>query len=229
MPIEAVIFDRDNTLLHFDPACMARLEAQIAEVAPAITPKRLYAAWAAWPGPWPRRPNDEPTFWAMFWQWVGAQYEVPPERLPALCAIGGFYHTSFSTFPDTLPCLHALRDAGLRLAVLTNFELPSVGLALQYAGVSPALFQTLLSSTTIGAAKPDTAAYEAAVVALGLPFSACAFVDDLPAHVAAAHRLGMRAFLLDRSRPMSDGAARVLCSLDDLPAALLGISLAAAR
>lgn len=221
MPIEAVIFDRDNTLLYFDPARQARLEAQIATVAPAITAERLYASWANWPGPWPRYPADEPAFWSAFWGRVVAQHNVAPERLPELRALGAFYHTCFSAFADALPCLHALRDAGLHLAVLTNFELPSVGLALEHAGISLALFHALLAGVTIGAAKPDAAAYRAAAAALHLPLAACAFVDDDAANVLAARALGMRAFLLDRALPASDLAAHVLRSLEDLPAALL--------
>jgi len=221
MLVEAVIFDRDNTLLYFDPARQARLEAQIAMVAPAITAERLYAAWAGWPGPWPRYPADEPAFWGAFWERVVAQHNVAPEHLPALRALGTFYHTCFSAFPDSLPCLHALRDAGLRLAVLTNFELPSVGLALEHAGISLTLFHALLSGVAIGASKPDAAPYHAAAAALGMPLGACAFVDDDVANVLAARALGMRAFLLDRSLPASDFEAHVLWSLDDLRAALL--------
>ncbi|MBC8077957.1 MAG: HAD family hydrolase [Chloroflexales bacterium] len=225
MQIEAVIFDRDNTLLYFDPARQARLEAQIAMVAPAITTERLYAAWASWPGPWPRHPDDEPAFWSAFWERVSAQHNVAPDRLPALRALGAFYHTCFSAFPDALPCLHALRDTGLRLAVLTNFELPSVGLALEHAGISLTLFHALLSGVAIGVSKPDAAAYHAAAAALRAPLAACAFIDDDRANVLAARALGMRAFLLDRSLPVGDLDAHVLQSLDELPAALKGVPL----
>lgn len=221
MPIQAVIFDRDNTLLRFDPARQARIEARVAAIAPALTPERLYAAWTGWPGPWPRHPADEPAFWGTFWEWTCARHGVAPDRLPALRDVGAFYHTCFSAFPDALPCLHALRDAGLRLAVLTNFELPSVSLALEHAGISPALFGALLSGVTLGYSKPHQAAYLAAAAALSCSPSACAFVDDTPSHVVAAHALGMRAFLLDRSLPAGDPGAHALRSLGELPAALI--------
>jgi putative hydrolase of the HAD superfamily len=221
MPINAVIFDRDDTLLYFDPALMVRLEAQIAAIAPDLTPKRMYAAWAEWPGPWPRHPADEPAFWAAFWEWIAARHSVSPDCLPGLRAIGGFYHTCFSAFPDALPCLHALSDTGLRLAVLTNFELPSVGLALEHAGISPALFHALIAGGAFGVSKPDAAAYQVAAEALGLPLANCAFIDDNPGHVAAARALGMHAFLLDRAHATSEPDRHVLCSLSDLPAALL--------
>jgi HAD superfamily hydrolase (TIGR01509 family) len=225
MPIQAVVFDRDNTLLRFDPALQALIEAQVAAIAPTLTPARMYAAWLEWPGPWPRHPADEPAFWGEFWAWTSARHGIAPECLPSLRAIGGFYHTCFSAFPDALPCLHALRDAGLELAVLTNFELPSVGLALEYAGISPALFRALLAGVSIGASKPDAAAYRAAGAALGLPLAACAFVDDSSSNVAAARALGMHAFLIDRARAASDLSEHVLCSLSDLPEALIGAQM----
>jgi len=86
------------------------------------------------------------------------------------------------------------------LAVLTNFELPSVDLTLQHAGIDPAQFDALISSSSIGFYKPDPRAYLAAVEALGLQCGECAFVDDLPENVAAARELGMTAWLLDRER-----------------------------
>lgn len=47
----------------------------------------------------------------------------------------------------------------------------------------------------IGLAKPDPAVYRHVAADLGLPTSACAFVDDSPRHVAGAEAAGMVAHL----------------------------------
>jgi FMN phosphatase YigB (HAD superfamily) len=199
MNIQAVIFDRDNTLVRFNTIAAATIEARIAAAAPTLPPGAVGRHWLAWPGPWPRTIEHEPIFWRVFWEQFAAQYQLPADNVTALHEIGMFYHTCFTAFPDTLACLAALRTRGLRLAILTNFELPSIHLTLQNAGIDPDWFSVLLSSASIGFPKPDARAYLAAAAALNLPPTACAFVDDLVVNVEAAQTLGMHGWLLDRT------------------------------
>jgi FMN phosphatase YigB (HAD superfamily) len=199
MSIQAVIFDRDNTLLYFNTAAAAAIEARIAGVAPMLPPGAVGVHWTTWPGPWPRTIDQEPEFWHVFWGRLATQYQLPTHTVTALYEIGAFYHTCFTAFPDTLTCLAALRSSGLRLAILTNFELPSIHLTLQNAEIDPSWFSVLLSSATTGFSKPDTRAYLAAAAALDLPPAACVFVDDLVKNVEAAQALGMHSWLLDRA------------------------------
>lgn len=197
--IQAVIFDRDNTLMHFDTAAGIAIETRIAAAAPTLPSGAAGNHWLAWPGPWPRAIDDEPAFWQMFWDRLAVQHQLPANTVAALHEIGAFYHTCFTAFPDTLACLTALRSRGARLAILTNFELPSIHLTLQNAGIDPSWFSVLLSSATTGFPKPDARAYLAAAAALNLPPTACAFVDDLVMNVEAAQAIGMQGWLLDRS------------------------------
>jgi FMN phosphatase YigB (HAD superfamily) len=216
MNIQAVIFDRDNTLMHLDTAATAAIEARIAAVAPTLPPGAVGGHWMAWPGPWPRAIDQEPRFWRVFWGRLAAQHQLPDDTITALLEIGGFYHTCFTAFPDTLACLSALRTRGLRLAILTNFELPSIHLTLQNAGIDPDWFSVLLSSATTGFPKPDARAYLAAAAALDLPPTACVFVDDLAGNVEAAQALGMRGFLIDRTGAAPASAALQIHDLHQL-------------
>jgi 2-haloalkanoic acid dehalogenase type II len=219
MNIQAVIFDRDNTLVRFDEDAVALLEARVAAVATAIPLGAAAAHWEAWPGPWPRSEAEEPRFWRAFWSSLAARYQLPAATVAALLEIGAFYHSCFVAYPDTAACLRSLRERGLRLAVLTNFELPSIGPTLQRAGLDPRWFTALLSSAILGVYKPDPRAYLAAAAALGLPPNACAFVDDLPANVRAANAVGMRGVLIERQGlPMPGAIERIedLSSLADL-------------
>ncbi|HWQ15921.1 MAG TPA: HAD-IA family hydrolase [Roseiflexaceae bacterium] len=212
--LQAVIFDRDHTLLYFDRAAVAGLEARVAEVAPELPHGAAVAHWAAWPGPWPRSPAEEPAFWRAFWRALAERHGAP-WRAVGLEAIGAFYHTCFLAYPDAQRCLLAVRERGLRTAVLTNFELPSIDRTLAHAGLDPAAFDALLSSAALGVRKPDQAAFRAAAAALGVPPTACLLVDDLPANVAGARAAGMRAVLLDRAG-LHPGEPERIAGLDEL-------------
>src|SRR5262245_45650277 len=117
MNIQAVIFDRDNTLVYFDAAATAELEARVEVAAPTLPQGAAAAHWSAWPGPWPRSVDDEPAFWRAFWAQLAARYTLTNATAEALLEIGAFYHTCFSAFPDATPCLRTLRARGLHLAV----------------------------------------------------------------------------------------------------------------
>ncbi len=222
MRFAAVIFDRDHTLLAFDSTRVEAIQARIDSIAPELPPSAVLHLWNGWPGPWPQQPADETPFWRSFWSALGERHRLSPGQIATLEAeIGPVYHTIFTAYPDSLPCLHALRAADLRLAVLTNFELPSVDRTLAYAGIDPKLFEIALSSVTLGVRKPNPQAFYAIATALHLPPNACLFVDDLRENVAAARSIGMEALQIDRTRIDDDLANGVIATLAGLPRAVL--------
>jgi putative hydrolase of the HAD superfamily len=83
----------------------------------------------------------------------------------------------------------ALREDGIRLAILTNnvreWE------ARWRAMLPMELFELVVDSAFVGVRKPEPAIYELTLERLGLPAAACVFVDDLEPNVAAARELGM--------------------------------------
>jgi HAD superfamily hydrolase (TIGR01509 family) len=226
MYIQAVIFDRDNTLVAFDQAQMSRLERQITGIAPTLPNGAALHAWTGYTGPWPQHPADEPLFWKRFWSGIGEQHHLTALQVERLThEVGALYHTCFVAFPDAAPTLHALHQADLRMAVLTNFELPSVDRTLAHADLNPALFEVTLTSSALGIMKPDPRAFRAAAAALNLPPTACAFVDDLAENVAAARSVGMRAYQIDRTLSSDDQAGGRISSLLSLMELLLPPSL----
>jgi putative hydrolase of the HAD superfamily len=104
----------------------------------------------------------------------------------------------FVAYPDTLEVLGLLRERGIRLALLSNGGLPSIGRTLHHAGIEPSWFEALMRTATLGVKKPHPQAYRATAAALGLPAEACAFVDDSAENVAAARAVGMIGWVLDR-------------------------------
>jgi HAD superfamily hydrolase (TIGR01509 family) len=199
MSLRAIIFDRDNTLMRFVPESIAQLESRIHMAAPSLPPSAAIQHWESWPGPWPRNAQEEPHFWSAFWASFAARYHLDEHSITSLQSIGGFYHTCFAAYPDSLEALRQTRALGLRLAVLTNFELPSVGQTLHYAGIDPTLFDVLVSSASIGFYKPHPQAYLAVAAALDLPPDACLFIDDLQENVEGARAVGMRSVRIDRT------------------------------
>lgn len=197
-------------------AAIRAIEERIAQLAPTIPPGGTSMLWQQWPGPWPRSEAEEPEFWRSYWAYVAAHYQLSAAEAAALQDVGALYYTCFVAYPESQRCLIALRQRGLRLAVLTNFALPSIQLTLRHVGLDPSWFSALLSSAMIGIRKPDPAAYLAATEALGLPPQECVFVDDLLENVEAACALGMRGVLIDRQRRSEAGHVTRIDSLDGL-------------
>jgi putative hydrolase of the HAD superfamily len=86
--------------------------------------------------------------------------------------------------------LRALRERGLRLALLTNnvreWE-PHWRAKLPVDDV----FEVIVDSAFVGMRKPEPAIYELTLERLGLPGEACAFLDDLEVNVTAAREQGI--------------------------------------
>jgi putative hydrolase of the HAD superfamily len=92
--------------------------------------------------------------------------------------------------------LRRLRDAGFRLAVVSNSE-GTVERMLEEVGLRP-YFETVVDSGVVGSVKPDRRIFEIALERLQLPASEALMVGDLPtADVFGPKALGIRAALVD--------------------------------
>lgn len=135
----------------------------------------------------------------------------PPARLAALLVDS----LRFTLFPDVVPALDALRGAGLRLGVVSNWDcsLPAV---LEGLGVA-ARFEVVTVSATARAAKPEPAIFHQALDALGIGPAAAIHCGDLPAaDCAGARRAGVRAVLIDRAGALPQGGCPRIGSLAEL-------------
>lgn len=74
--------------------------------------------------------------------------------------------SALPAYPDVPDALHALRDAGFRLAVLTQSAVEPSETALSNAGIREH-FEHVLSAPASGAFKPEDLAYKAALEQLG--------------------------------------------------------------
>jgi putative hydrolase of the HAD superfamily len=103
----------------------------------------------------------------------------------------------FRAFPDVEPTLRELRERGLRLVVVSNWDcsLPHV---LERAGVAD-LVDAVIPSAAVGADKPSPAIFEAGLRAAGCRAGEALFAgDSVERDVGGARAAGIRAVLVRR-------------------------------
>lgn len=119
----------------------------------------------------------------------------------------------FQPYPDTAPALEALRGAGMRLAVISNwdFSLHRVLLVHNLTWY----FELVVASLEEGVEKPDSRLFHMVLDKLGVkPANALHVGDDPFDDVLGATQAGMRAILIDRS--LTKPASGVITSLDQI-------------
>ncbi len=126
----------------------------------------------------------------------------------------------FEPYPDALPALRALRAAGVRLVVASNWDV-SLHEALSRTGLS-ALLDGAVASAEAGSAKPDGAIFARALALAGVEAGAAWHVGDLPeADVEGARRAGITPVLIVREPGSpSPSGVEVIASLAELPGLL---------
>ena len=105
----------------------------------------------------------------------------------------------YGFFDDVLPWLSRWKGR-YALGVLSD-AMPSIIDFLNAYG-SGGLFDHIVISTHVGATKPDPRMYRAAVEAFDARPEDCLFVDDNPANVEAALRMGMKGVQMARAEFM---------------------------
>lgn len=122
-----------------------------------------------------------------------SEFETDPE--------GGNY----VVFPDVLPALRRLRDAGIKRAVISNADADVTQLCIRLAFAHE--MNVIVTSAIIGAEKPAPSVFRAAFLPLGVAAGECLHIGDQPrSDVVGALGVGMRAVLLDRYGRHAPGA-----------------------
>jgi putative hydrolase of the HAD superfamily len=103
-----------------------------------------------------------------------------------------------------------IRARGIRTALVTN-NIVEFGDAWRAMIPVDELFELVIDSCHTGVRKPNARMFELALEALGVTAERSAFLDDHPANVAAAQRLGLRGILVGDDR---------LAAFDELDALL---------
>jgi putative hydrolase of the HAD superfamily len=180
--VDGVIIDLDGVIRHWDLEHLPQLEASLQLPVGAIS-------GAAFADDRLARAMDGRLSFAEWSEEIGlvvaGEHGVDPHAVAE-----GWASAGWQIDGGVLDLLEEVR-ASVPVALLSNASSRLVE-DLEVSGIAGA-FDAIVSSADIGAAKPSTAAFEAAADRIGVALDRCAFVDDTVGHVEAARRLGVRA------------------------------------
>ena len=106
-------------------------------------------------------------------------------------------HFELAAWPDAMPVLTKLRDAGLRLCFLSNFTPGMLHACIKFAGLD-GVFEHVLSTDAARTYKPDPKAYELGTAALELPREQILFAAFAGWDAAGAKSFGYPTFWVNR-------------------------------
>jgi len=120
-------------------------------------------------------------------------------------------------FDDVVPALERVRDAGARVAIVSN-HIWRLGDIVAELGLAPYV-DHVINSARVGYRKPHPAIYRAALEAAGVPALETVKVGDSVGHdVRGAERAGLHGVYLDRSGAASPPAdVRTITTLAEIP------------
>lgn len=255
MPITAVLFDLDETLVvekeaveaaflatceiarhrsGIDPAALAEAVRVRARELWQEAPAREYClsvGVSSWEGLWASFLGDRPelaalrewapTYRRATWTMALADHAVDDQSLADQLAATypDEQRARRTAFPDAQPVLTQLRQR-YRLALVTN-GVPDVQRdKLRGAGLRE-FFDAVIISGEIGVGKPDSAIFEAALLALGTAPGQAVMVGDSPKRdVQGAHSAGVRGIWLNRRGKNRDDEVQPdaeIATLKELP------------
>ena len=108
--------------------------------------------------------------------------------------------------PEVAEALGVLKDAGMRLATLTNSTLEVAHAQLDYAGLS-GYFEHILSADSVKRLKPALEPYQHAAAELGVPTPSLRLIAAHAWDVAGAKRAGCKTAFVARPGKVLDPLA----------------------
>jgi len=119
--------------------------------------------------------------------------ELSPEKCRQLMHA----YLEIHAWPDALPALRSLKDAGIRMAFLSNFTTAMLDAAIKNSGLE-GIFEPHLSTDRVGAYKPDPRAYQMGIDAFGLQRDEIVFAAFGGWDAAGAKTFGYPTFWVNR-------------------------------
>jgi HAD superfamily hydrolase (TIGR01662 family) len=202
MDIKAIFFDAGNTLVFIDPRVVLPIlgehgaEVDLERFRRAELAARVQLVSRIEEGAF----GTEPHIWQEYFVSLMAGSGVPEASLgPVGERIREAHREShlWTWFdPGTVPALQRLKDAGYRMAVISNADGRVEGL-MEGAGIRH-FFEFVLDSELEGVEKPDPEIFLRACRRMGVAPEESLYVGDLyPVDVLGARKVRMHAVLLD--------------------------------
>ncbi len=228
--IRAVFFDVGGTLAYPHPSfheVIARVlrehgvvttAAQVAAAEPRVW--EAVEAYQRQGGYFTRSDAESRQFWYWVYETFLQLLGVPnPRDLPQRLYGEFVKHETYRLYPDSLPALTALRDRGVLLGVISNWE-EWLEQLLLHLDIQTFFAATTISGTT-GIEKPDPRIFALALESLGVAPQEAAHVGDSLRHdVEGARAAGLLPVLIDREGKLPPGDYLRVSDLTHLPDAL---------
>jgi putative hydrolase of the HAD superfamily len=219
MRLQAILFDLDGTLLNRRETFRCHLESQLGRLGD------LFALVGAGDinrmmviddnGNCPR---------ADFYRQIEAEFCLPRGASSRLLEdFEAHFPETCIAVPNLYPTLKALRDARLRLGLITNGRNSIQGRKIDRLGIRHFL-DVVLISESIGVRKPDSRIFAEALAQLGIAPRAAVYVGDNPeVDIIGAKRSGLLAvWRRDPFWAEPDDADWIIDDLAELPPLVLG-------
>jgi putative hydrolase of the HAD superfamily len=168
-------------------------------------------------------PEGPRGWWGRFVERVAEHLELPA---PSPFAAAELYDRfargdAWELYPSSIPALRTLREQGLALALISNWDARLKRVA-EELGLTP-LLDAVVHSFGVGFEKPDPRIFHAALSRIGVDARDAIHVGDrLREDVEGAVAVGMQGVLVDRRGEHDTGEAdAVIGSLDELPELIL--------
>ena len=129
-----------------------------------------------------------------------------------------FAVTNATLYDDVIPTLKRLRDAGFRLAIVSNWDTPLDPLT-ERLGIAE-YFDAIVAShdVRVRSEKPDPHIFNYALTTVGVSAQEAIHVGDTyEADIIGARDVGIRPILLDRDGTQADRWDETIQSLSELP------------
>ncbi|MEI7785386.1 MAG: phosphoglycolate phosphatase [Betaproteobacteria bacterium] len=194
LPWQAVLFDLDGTLIETAPEITDAVNDTLTLLGLAPVEQTLVDAWIGHGTgellvkALAHRQNTSPE-----------AVRLNPELATIRSTFNGHYQsrcgTSSQLYPGVRETLHALREKGCRLAVVTNKEGHYTEIVLQAHGLLP-LFDQVISGDSLPTKKPDPAGVLHCLQKFGVRPEQALFVGDSSIDAATARNAGLPVWLL---------------------------------
>jgi HAD superfamily hydrolase (TIGR01509 family) len=223
-PLRAVLFDAGNTLVFLD---YVRLAEEVgAALQLPLTGEGLRQHESAATRAMERAAATDQARATAYLEALFLHGGVPRDRMGEVRDCLGRMHRQLhlwcSVAEGAAESLRRLRDAGLRLGVVSNSD-GRVEEALEAAGLRR-YFDVVIDSGRVGLEKPDPRIFYAALDALGVEASEALYVGDLyEVDVAGANAAGIEAVLVTTSADESRRDCRTTPSIEALVNELLSV------
>ncbi len=196
--ITGAIFDCDGTLVDSMPMWNALVEDTFDAYGIPKTPELLAEAEAY--------NFDDMCFWFHERFKIGESGEEILTQLRA--EVQGHYINDIPLFSGCRAFLDELRDAGVRMLILSATTEPEVRVALRVHGLED-YFERVIQTSETGSDKEHPEAYQYALDALGTPKETTWVFEDAPFAVCTAHEFGLKTVCLFNDH---DGRDQAFCA-----------------